>query len=599
MNPSEEERTGIPSPILNPAATTGESCANIDYGRNRPTKKLPLLFCEIFGPNAEFLQVRNSVIVLVWAFAVLVDPLFLYTPVVNKDMMCVTVDKKLAAVAFTFRLLADMCYLSAIIGGLVPVHKVGTPEVGIAVGRRGSAKETLGRCNLISILAISPIPYVVILFYAEIIRGSRSTRMFLNFLLVLHYMTQVVRFNDFRKILEKNITKHTPKIWIDGVFNFWIRTSFTFFTCILASQVFGAFWYFFSLQREIDCWQYACRSENACELEGFNCRDKDTFRNVTLLNNLCRPATANPPAATFFDFGIFLDAIRSGILSSTDFPQKFLHCFWWGLRNISSFGQNLQTSNYIWENLFAVFVSVTGLLLVLIYLNAILQMYVQLTAALSKENRKLREMKKRSPQIASWFDENDLPLDWKEKIMTCALHKLNADEDIDIINIHNILPRKDLMDIKRHLCLNTLNKVSMLQNVSEKEFEVFCKYLKPVIYKADTFIVREGEPFYKMLFITQGTVRTYTTTSDDGRGSSSTGNTVGDECFQKGDFYGEELLQDWVSIRRFFSYSTKNVRCITKVEGFTLTIKDIERSRNIADKAKYKQKIEPLESEEA
>ncbi|XP_048427186.1 cyclic nucleotide-gated ion channel 1 isoform X2 [Pyrus x bretschneideri] len=566
MNPSEEERTGIPSPILNPAATTGESCANIDYGRNRPTKKLPLLFCEIFGPNAEFLQVRNSVIVLVWAVAVLVDPLFLYTPVVNKDMMCVTVDKKLAAVAFTFRLLADMCYLSAIIGGLVPVHKVGTPEVGIAVGRRVSAKETLGRCNLINILAIAPIPYVVILFYAEIIRGSRSTRMFLNFLLVLHYMTQVVRFNDFRKILEKNITKHTPKIWIEGVFNFWIRTSFTFFTCILASQVFGAFW------------------------------DKDTFRNVTLLNNLCRPATANPPTATLFDFGIFLDAIQSGILSSTDFPQKFLHCFWWGLRNISSFGQNLQTSNYIWENLFAVFVSVTGLLLVL---NAILQMYIQSTAALSKENRKLREMKKRSPQIASWFDENDLPLDWKEKIMTCALHKLNADEDINIKNIHDILPRKELMDIKRHLCLNTLNKVSMLQNVSEKEFDEFCEYLKPVIYEADTFIAREGEPFSKMLFITQGTVRTYTTTSDDGRGSSSTGNTVGDECFQKGDFYGEELLQDWVSIKRLFSYSTKNVRCITKVEGFTLTINDMERSINIADKGKYKQKIEPLEWEEA
>lgn len=83
-----------------------------------------------------------------------------------------------------------------------------------------------------------------------------------------------------------------------------------------------------------------------------------------------------------------------------------------------------------------------------------------MTAALSKENRKLREMKKkRNPQIASWLEENDLPLDLKEKIMTCALHQLSADEDIDIKNIHYILPWKDLIDVKRHLCLNTLNKV--------------------------------------------------------------------------------------------------------------------------------------------
>ena len=36
-----------------------------------------------------------------------------------------------------------------------------------------------------------------------------------------------------------------------------------------------------------------------------------------------------------FDFGIFLDGLQSGIVeSSTDFPQKFFYCFWWGLRNL-------------------------------------------------------------------------------------------------------------------------------------------------------------------------------------------------------------------------------------------------------------------------
>ena len=118
----------------------------------------------------------------------------------------------------------------------------------------------------------------------------------------------------------------------------------------------------------------------------------------------------------------------------------------------------------------------------------------------------------------------------------------------------------------------------MLRNLSEKWFEVLCEYLKPVIYKADTFIIREGEQFDKMLFITQGEVRTYTTPVADGQGSSSTGNTLGDD-FQKGDFCGQELLQACESTGRTISHSTKNVWCRTKVEGFTLTIKDMEISR--------------------
>ncbi|KAM1270083.1 hypothetical protein ACFX2G_002182 [Malus domestica] len=90
----------------------------------------------------------------------------------------------------------------------------------------------------------------------------------------------------------------------------------------------------------------------------------------------------------------------------------------------------------------------------------------------------LMEMKKKgSLQIASRLYENDLPWDLKEKIMTFALYELRANENIDIKNIHPILPWKYLIDAKRHLCLNTLKRVSMLQNVNEKEFEAFCEDL--------------------------------------------------------------------------------------------------------------------------
>jgi cyclic nucleotide gated channel len=35
-----------------------------------------------------------------------------------------------------------------------------------------------------------------------------------------------------------------------------------------------------------------------------------------------------------FDFGIFLDALQSGVVESRDFTDKLFYCFWWGLKNL-------------------------------------------------------------------------------------------------------------------------------------------------------------------------------------------------------------------------------------------------------------------------
>lgn len=135
------------------------------------------------------------------------------------------------------------------------------------------------------------------------------------------------------------------------------------------------------------CWKIACRTGNRCESNtNFVCEDNQ-FRNTTLLNDLC---PINSPNVTLFDFGIFVDVLQSGISESTNHPQKFSNCFWWGLRNLrfvhmksldltskfvsyicsfsfffSSLGSNLQPSISTWENLFAAFISVIGLLLFL------------------------------------------------------------------------------------------------------------------------------------------------------------------------------------------------------------------------------------------
>lgn len=59
--------------------------------------------------------------------------------------------------------------------------------------------------------------------------------------------------------------------------------------------------------------------------------DDDHTNFIKLLNDSCPIETPN---TTLFDFGIFHEALKSGVVESMDFPQKFFYCFWWGLQNL-------------------------------------------------------------------------------------------------------------------------------------------------------------------------------------------------------------------------------------------------------------------------
>ncbi|KAF5465289.1 hypothetical protein F2P56_015309 [Juglans regia] len=120
------------------------------------------------------------------------------------------------------------------------------------------------------------------------------------------------------------------------------------------------------------CWQIACEKHTGCSQSSFSC--DSSLRNYPFINDYC-PIHETQNMISY-DFRIFHEAIQLGILASTDIPRKMVHCFWWGLRNLSSFGQNLQTSARSLETLFAVSISISGLLLFLYFIGN-LQMYMQ------------------------------------------------------------------------------------------------------------------------------------------------------------------------------------------------------------------------------
>ncbi|PON50121.1 Voltage dependent potassium channel [Parasponia andersonii] len=394
-----------------------------------------------------YLPMLNKIFLTSWVIAVLTDPLFLYIPTLNEDKKCLRMDKNLKILALSLRSITDVFYVLHIIFqlliGFIPKASVDLKGKGFVKYALARARTTRWSYILIDVLAVLPVPQVVILVFFSKMIGPSTGKLMLYVVLLLQYAPRVVQIYLSCEELKKSPDAFTTTLWVRGAFNMFLY--------IMASHIIGAFWYFFSVQQEMECWHNACKSHIGClptsSIDMSCINVGNSLRNLTSMNGFC---PTNPPNAAVFDFGIFLGAIESGILGSTDFPKKFLQSFWWGLRNLSSFGSNLETSR-AWETCFAALISLLGLLLFL-YLIGNLQLYMQLATQRSENkryNRKMeikRIMKAKEPDIDLWASSHKLrePEEVKSVIMTYMLDTLENDKQLNFTqlqkNLHSYLP---------------------------------------------------------------------------------------------------------------------------------------------------------------
>ena len=96
-------------------------------------------------------------------------------------------------------------------------------------------------------------------------------------------------------------------------------------------QVFGALWYFYAIGKLTGCWKKACQNNTGCHHSSFYCEDMISTRDYTFLNDFCSIKSGN---TSDYNFGLYNDALESGIVEVTNFPKKLLHCLQWGLQNL-------------------------------------------------------------------------------------------------------------------------------------------------------------------------------------------------------------------------------------------------------------------------
>ncbi|KAL3653611.1 Cyclic nucleotide-gated ion channel 1 [Castilleja foliolosa] len=525
--------------------------SRVDEDEEESNKKV------ILDPQGVFLQKWNKVFVLMCMVAISLDPLFFYIPIINDEKKCLALDGRLEVAASILRSFTDIFYLIHIIfqfrtGFIAPSSRV----FGRGVLVQDSwviAKRYLASYFIIDILAVLPLPQIVILIIIPKLQGARSlnTKNLLKFVVLFQYIPRILRVYPLYREVTRTSGILTETAWAGAAFNLFLY--------MLASHVLGAFWYLFSIERETTCWKRACGAGSACR-DSLYCESEHTGF-VQILNNSCPIQNAN---ATLFDFGIFLDALQSGIVESKDFPQKLFYCFWWGLQNLSSLGQNLKTSTFVWEICFAVFISISGLVL-FSFLIGNMQTYLQSTTL------RLEEMRVKKRDAEQWMSHRLLPDSLRERIRRYEQYKWQETRGVDEENLIHNLPKDLRRDIKRHLCLALLKRVPMFEKMDDQLLDAMCDRLKPVLYTEDSYIVREGDPVDEMLFIMRGKLLTVTT--NGGR----TGFFNAD-YLKAGDFCGEELLT-WALDPHSSSnlpISTRTVQALSEVEAFALMADDLK-----------------------
>ncbi|XP_057524916.1 probable cyclic nucleotide-gated ion channel 6 isoform X2 [Amaranthus tricolor] len=522
---------------------------------------------KIFDPQDKFLQLWNKLFVVSCIFSVSVDPFFFFLPIVNPKMNCLGIDRKLAIAVTTVRTVIDVFYLIRMAlqfqtAYIAPSSRVfGRGELVIDFAQ--IAKRYLLGYFIIDFLAVLPLPQIVIWRYLRRLKGSDvyATKQALLFIILIQYVPRFLRIIPLFSEL-----KRTSGVFAETA---WAGAAYYLLLYMLCSHIVGALWYLLGMERNDACWQRVCNNNHKscttnflyCDNQQSQGYDSWSKMSVSLLNATCSGKDDDDDG---FDFGIFKQALTSSIFSSSNFISKYCYCLWWGLQNLSTLGQGLQTSTYPGEVIFSIALAIFGLILFALLIGN-MQTYLQSLTI------RLEEMRVKRRDSEQWMHHRLLPQELRERVRRYDQYKWLETRGVDEESLVRSLPKDLRRDIKRHLCLALVRRVPLFENMDDRLLDAICERLKPSLYTEKTYILREGDPVDEMLFIIRGRLESETT--DGGRSGF-----LNRSLLKEGDFCGDELLT-WALDPKSGSNlpsSTRTVKAVTEVEAFALEAEELK-----------------------
>ncbi|XP_059646870.1 protein CNGC15b-like [Cornus florida] len=515
---------------------------------------------KILDPRGPVINRWNKCFLVACLVSLFVDPLFFYLPIVREDV-CMEVSRTLEIALTVICTVVDAFYLIQIYirfrtAYVAPPSRVfGRGELVIDPSKIFS--RYLHKDFWLDVLASIPFPQVLIWAVIPHLRGSEmiDLKIVLRFVIICQFLLRLYLIFP----LSSQIIKATGVVAGTA----WAGAAYNLILYMLASHVVGSCWYLLAIEQQEQCWKEVCRRQHPdCQYWYFDCRSIDdsgraAWFKSSNVSNLC------DPSGEFFQFGIYGDAITFGITMSK-FLNKYFYSFWWGLRNLSSIGQNLQTSTYITEINFAIIIAILGLVLFALLIGN-METYLQSTTI------RLEEWRIRTIDTEKWMHRRQLPHELKRRVRSYDQYRWVATRGVDEEALLKDLPLDLRRDIKRHICLDLVRRVPLFDQMDEQMLDAICERLKPVLCTPATCLVREGDPVNEMLFIIRGYLDSFTT--GGGRTGFFNSSSIG-----PGDFCGEELLT-WALDPRpsvVLPTSTRTVKAISGVEAFALFAEDVK-----------------------
>ncbi|KAJ4974762.1 hypothetical protein NE237_007936 [Protea cynaroides] len=521
---------------------------------------------QILDPGGRIVTQWNHLFLGSCMIALFLDPLYFYLPHVAGPV-CLGTDLSLSITVTFFRSVGDLFYLMHMImkfrtAFVSPSSRVfGRGE--LVMDGREIALRYLKSDFVIDLAATLPLPQFVIWFILPAVRHSTADHAnnTLSLIVLLQYVPRLFLIFPLNRRIIKNTGVVARTAWAGAVYNLLLY--------MLASHVLGASWYLLSVERQHTCWRSECRKEEAamlvpCHPFFLDCRtleheNRKSWLNITRVLPNCDVSNAN----IRFKYGIFEDALTNDVTTSR-FMERYLYCLWWGLKNLSSYGQNLETTTYVGETSFCILICIVGLVL-------FSQLIGNMQTYLASMTVRLEEWRVKRRDTEEWMKHRQLPLDLQERVRRFVQYKWLATRGVNEEFILSSLPLDLRREIQRHLCLALVRRVPFFSQMDDQLLDAICERLVSSLCTQDTYIVCEGDPVNEMLFIIRGQLESSTTNG----GRSGFFNSI---TLRPGDFCGEELLT-WALMRTpslNLPSSTRTVRALGEVEAFALSAEDLK-----------------------
>ncbi|KAM7509931.1 hypothetical protein LguiB_008806 [Lonicera macranthoides] len=521
---------------------------------------------QILDPDGDIVSKWNHVFLITTLISLFIDPLYFYLPYVEGDHSCMRTDNDSSVAITSVRSVFDLFYAFNILvkfrtAFVAPSSRVfGRGE--LIMDANQIANRYLKSDFIIDLAAMLPLPQIVIsiVIPKTKINSTDHANNTLALIVLLQYIPRLFVIFPLNQKIVKTTSVVVKTTWAGAAYNLLLY--------MLASHVAGASWYLLSIGRQHSCWRIECKRERnsipPCYPSFLDCKSTNQLERRYWLNatHVLSYCDANNVKSDF-KFGMFADAFTSKVASS-GLRDRALYCLWWGLRSLSSYGQNLETSTFLGETAFCISLCIIGLIL-------FAQLIGNMQTYLQSMTMRLEEWRVKRRDTEEWMRHRQLPPELQERVRQFVQYRWFATRGVNEESILQSFPTDLRREIQRHQCLNLVRRVPFFSQMNDPLLDAICERLVSSLSTQGTYIVREEDPVNEMLFIIRGKLESSTT---NGRRSGFFNSiTLG-----PGDFCGEELLT-WALVptpNLNLPSSTRTVKALTEVEAFALKAEDLK-----------------------